>query len=151
MTPVKPVRESLRTLVFAGCLAMAVPAGAQDRVLTIDEIYHPDARVDFSGRVPSDLTWLTDREFLLRERDPAGRTALLAVNADSGSRQPWVDATALEQALAELPDWMPMQLGRSPSGDATPGTTTTPRRSSRSGAISTYCGAQSTRTEGSVG
>jgi dipeptidyl-peptidase-4 len=103
MTPVKPVRESLRTLVFAGCLAMAVPAGAQDRVLTIDEIYHPDARVDFSGRVPSDLTWLTDREFLLRERDPAGRTALLAVNADSGSRQPWVDATALEQALAELP------------------------------------------------
>jgi dipeptidyl-peptidase-4 len=73
---------------------------AQQRTLTVDEIYDPEQRVDFNGQTPG-LTWLSDTHFLQRERDPS--TRLLSVNADTGATEPLIDVAALEQALREVP------------------------------------------------
>ncbi|MBQ91293.1 MAG: hypothetical protein CL441_07765 [Acidimicrobiaceae bacterium] len=104
MTPVRHARLSLPLLALVSALSLtAPPALGQDRLLTIDEIYHPDARVDFSGRTPTGLSWWSDTEFLLRERDPAGRMAVQAVESDTGERRAWLNVAELEEALAALP------------------------------------------------
>ena len=96
--------------VHAGCaaalaalaaLALAAPAAAQQRALTIDALYHPDRRVDFNGDVPIGLTWIDDAHYLQRER--GGGRDLLSVNAETGDAEPFLDAGALERALADLP------------------------------------------------
>ena len=83
-------------------LALAGPAAAQQQALTIDAIYHPDRRVDFNGDAPIGLTWIDDAHYLQRER-ASGRTNLLSVDAATGDAEPFLDAAALERALAELP------------------------------------------------
>ena len=73
---------------------------AQQRPLTIDEIYDAEQRVNFSGETPSGLTWLSDTRYFQRERDP---TRLLSVEADSGDAEPLFDVEELETVLAALP------------------------------------------------
>ena len=91
---------------FAAC-AVLIASGsglAQQRALTVDEIYDPELRVDFSGQTPSGLTWLSNTRYLQRERDQAsGATRLLSVDADTGDAEPLLDIEELEAALAGVP------------------------------------------------
>ena len=91
---------------FAAC-AVLIASGsglAQQRALTVDEIYDPELRVDFSGQTPSGLTWLSNTRYLQRERDQAsGATRLLSVDADTGDAEPLLDIEELETALAGVP------------------------------------------------
>ena len=88
------------TLMTCGVLLASGPGLAQQRALTIDEIYDADQRVDFSGRTPTGLTWLSGTRYLQRERDPA---RLLSVDADTGATESYVDLDELEMALAAVP------------------------------------------------
>ena len=105
MTRVCPSSVGTHTALVALALLLAGGnAAAQERRLTVDAIYHPDQRVDFSGRTPGGLTWLTDTHYLLRERDPAsGRTRLLSVEVTTGASEPLLDVAALERSLADIP------------------------------------------------
>ena len=91
---------------FAAC-AVLIASGsglAQQRALTVDEIYDPELRVDFSGQTPSGLTWLSNTRYLQCERDQAsGATRVLSVDADTGDAEPLLDIEELEAALAGVP------------------------------------------------
>ena len=85
-------------------LLLAGSAAAQQQSLTIDVIYDPDRRVDFSGSTPTGLTWISDTHYLHGERDPgSGRMNLVSVDAATGDAEPLLDAAALERTLADLP------------------------------------------------
>ena len=97
---------SARRAALSACVVLLVSGSglAQQRALTIDEIYDPEQQVDFGGRTPSGLTWLSDTRYLQRERDPtSSATQLLSVDADTGTAEPLLDIEELEYALAVLP------------------------------------------------
>ena len=93
--------------VLAACglwltLGASVPISAQQRDLTLDEIFDPQHLVDFDGSLPQIVTWIDDERYL--ERDTRSPGPLLTVTAATGTRAPLVDADAMEEALAGLPD-----------------------------------------------
>ena len=78
---------------------------AQGKLLTIDDIYDPVKRVNFSGTPPLDIKWLKDGEhYLLNKRDQQTRTSqLLKVNAATGNAVLFFDQARMEAALLKLP------------------------------------------------
>ena len=112
--------SATRTALAACGLLLASGAGlAQQRALTVDEIYDPQQRVDFSGRTPSGLAWLSNTHYLERERerDPASRAPrLLSVDADTGTAEPLLDIAALEAALGAVPGMNAAAAGRAVRG-----------------------------------
>ena len=104
MIRVRPVSAARAALTACAVLLLPGSGLAQQRMLTIDEIYDPEQRVDFSGQTQSGLTWLSNTRYLQRERDPASKaTGLLSVDADTGAAELLLDIEALEAALARLP------------------------------------------------
>lgn len=86
--------------LLAACLSFSVAASAQHRKLTLEEIYHPDKSIQFSGVRLSALRWLNDgRHYLQRG---SGGVPLLKVEADSGESEPFFDAEQMLQSFAEL-------------------------------------------------
>src|SRR5688500_5868932 len=81
------------------CPAAAV---AQQKALTIEDIYDPVKRVNFSGSAPSGLVWRNDGEHYLQARREGGATTLLKVNARTGESSPFFDAARMEAALAKV-------------------------------------------------
>lgn len=89
------LRASARFLFFLAALLFLNPfASAQDRLLTLDDLYDPEKRVNFSGNPPLGLTWFDDRHYL----QGAGK-----VNGLSGEAAPLFDAAKMEAAFAKLP------------------------------------------------
>ena len=94
----------LSACLCLGGAALAVTASAQvpPRTLTIDAIYDPDGRVDFSGAPVTNLRWIDDSRYLERRR--AGRSVeWLAVDAVSGRTSALFDPSRMEAALAAMP------------------------------------------------
>lgn len=77
-------------------------ASAQERVLTLDDIYDPQNQINFSGSVPR-IRWLSDgKHYLQPNTNPKhGEIGLLKVAADSGNKAKFLDATRMEAALNE--------------------------------------------------
>jgi dipeptidyl-peptidase-4 len=86
------------TLLLCQCAALA-----QEKALTIEEIFHPDKKVNFSGTPPADVQWLADGEHYLQSKKEGGLTTLWKVNARTGDAAPFFDAAKMEAALAKLP------------------------------------------------
>jgi dipeptidyl-peptidase-4 len=79
-------------------------ARAQDRLLTIDDIYDPVKKVDFAGPpATTELKWLKDGEHYLQSKKDEGAAQLVRVNARTGRAAPFLDAARMEAALARLP------------------------------------------------
>ena len=98
-------------LIIAACLlllAVAPSGSAQQRALTIAELYDPGGRIDFSGRVPGGLTWLDDSHYV--ERHAGGPP--MRVEATTGDRTPLLDLARLEEAIAALPGVEAAEAGR---------------------------------------
>jgi dipeptidyl-peptidase-4 len=98
-----------RLLIKLACILISMclspVALAQDRMLTIDDIYDPVKKVDFVGSPPAGLRWLNDGiHYLQTKVDEGRRTAqLLKVNAMSGEARPFHDVAKMEAAFAALP------------------------------------------------
>ena len=85
-------------------LAILLPAmtSAQDRLLSLDDLFDAEKKVDFSGGLPTGLQWLSGGRWLWPRLDPKAALAdLLVVEADSGKTAPLTDQTALEAALVK--------------------------------------------------
>ncbi len=105
-------------LIAAAILLLPTVALAQQRTLTIDHIYAPETRVDFSGRLPTGLRWISDTQYLLRERIPAsGQTRVVAVDAGTGNVETYLDLDAFERGLAEMPGMSPDAARRAARGN----------------------------------
>ena len=78
---------------------------AQEKLLTIDDIFDPVKKVDFNGTTTFGLRWLKDGAYYLQPKsDPKTRMGqLLKVNAMTGEAAPFFDAAKMEAALATLP------------------------------------------------
>jgi dipeptidyl-peptidase-4 len=95
------------TLAAAFSLSMVatlvtVDAQVGSRRLTIDDIYSPTRRVNFSGSPDTGITWLDSSTYLSRRRVASG-VEWTKVDAVSGRTSPLFDAGAMEAAIASLP------------------------------------------------
>lgn len=91
-------------IVLVSFLGFTTGSWAQQKRLTLDDIYDPVKRVNFSGSPPTVVAWLDEYHYLLRRTDPqTRRSRLLKVNALSGEERPFFDAARMEAAFARLP------------------------------------------------
>jgi dipeptidyl-peptidase-4 len=94
-------RRLVLTLLAAALLAGA-PAAQSGRGVSLEAIYDPADRVNFSGVPPPEITWLDGDTYLI-----AGRGASSAdwrqVDAASGRSSDLIDMSRLERALASRP------------------------------------------------
>jgi dipeptidyl-peptidase-4 len=90
--------------VSLGVLAALVSVDAQvgSRRLTIDDIYNPTRRINFSGTPETAISWLDPATYISRRRVTNG-VEWLKVDAASGDTSPLFEASAMEAALASLP------------------------------------------------
>jgi len=95
-------------LRVSGCLSVAVAALAAtlsaqgQRMLSIDTIYDPATRTNFSGTPPPAVTWI-DADTYMSGKRAAGRFEWVKVDAASGRESALFDAARMETALASLP------------------------------------------------
>src|SRR5712692_10581933 len=85
-------------------LALAPSVRAQDKLLTIDDIFDPSPakRVNFSG-TPVNPRWLKDGvHYIVVSKDRNAFPRLLKVNAVTGRSQPFYDAGRMEAAFGAL-------------------------------------------------
>ena len=81
---------------------VTVDAQVGSRRLTVDDIYSPNRRINFSGSPDTGLTWLDPSTYLSRRRAANG-VEWLKVDAASGRTSPLFDAGSMQTALASLP------------------------------------------------
>ncbi|MEP6719557.1 MAG: S9 family peptidase [bacterium] len=96
--------RSLVFLFFALVLFPTSLAQSQQKLLTIDDIFDPAKRVNFSGTVPS-IRWLKDGTHYLLANDASKKDVprLQKVDAVTGQAVPFLDATKMESAFAAIP------------------------------------------------
>jgi len=80
---------------------LAVPIVAQQKRLSLDDIYDPGRRVSFSGVPAPEITWIDGGHFASAS-GPRGTGDWLKVDAASGAATPLFDAAKMEAALAKL-------------------------------------------------
>jgi dipeptidyl-peptidase 4 len=101
-----PVR---RAAAIAALVALsAAPARAQQKLLTIDDLYDPAKHVNFGPPgFESGYTWLNDKEIARlgggRRGQGSGRGDVMKVDAETGAESPLYDASKLEAALTKVP------------------------------------------------
>jgi len=80
------------------------PLRAQNKLLTIDDIFDPVKKVDFSGSTPT-IRWLKDGNHYLVTNEASRRDLprLQKVNAATGEAVPFFDAAKMQAAFAALP------------------------------------------------
>jgi dipeptidyl-peptidase-4 len=86
-------------LALSWILAAVAPAFAQQKLLTIEDIYDPANHGRFGQPAPREITWLNDAEFLRAREQARGRFATSIVDAITGAERPLFDTSALAAAL----------------------------------------------------
>ena len=91
-------------LAFAFLIFATQPLKAQNKLLTIDDIFDPAKRVDFNGSTPT-IRWLKDGNHYLLTNEAGKRDLprLQKVNAATGDAVPFFDAAKMQAAFAALP------------------------------------------------
>ena len=79
---------------------LLVSVRAQQRSLTLDDIYSPTSRINFSGAVPSGLTWI-DGSRLAWPRNIGDGVTWTSVDVDGAERDVFEPAT-MQSALEQL-------------------------------------------------
>src|SRR6185295_15255013 len=98
-------------LALGGLLPAA--AAAQQKSLTLDDIYDPEKKVDFDGTPPTGLEWIDDTHYLWPKADAkAGTTEMLRIEALTGKTEPLFEVAKLESALAGLEGVTPDEAKR---------------------------------------
>jgi len=96
------VRKQIILAVGLLVLVLAPSLRAQDKPLTIDDIYDPVRRVNFSG-TPSNPRWLKDGvSYIVASKDRTAFPRLLKVNAITGKSEPFYNAAKMEAAFDAL-------------------------------------------------
>src|SRR5262245_54581463 len=83
------------------------PAIAQEKLLTLDDLYDPAKRINFGGEQPGRMVWLDENHYLLRGNK---------IEALTGKSQPFYDKSRMQEALAKLPAMSPENARRLAEG-----------------------------------
>ncbi|HEX5966150.1 MAG TPA: hypothetical protein VFY51_09460 [Pyrinomonadaceae bacterium] len=91
-------------VALALVLAVSVFAQAQQKLLTIDDIFDPAKKVNFNGTTPT-IRWLKDGNHYLVTNEASRRDVprLQKVNAATGQATPFFDTAKMQAAFAALP------------------------------------------------
>src|SRR6185369_16400024 len=83
---------------------VAQSSRAQNKQLTIDDIFDPVKKVNFNGSTPT-IRWLKDGKHYLLTNDTSRRDVprLQKVDAATGEAAPFFDAAKMQAAFAALP------------------------------------------------
>jgi dipeptidyl-peptidase-4 len=83
--------------------SISLSASAQQKLLTIDDIFDPVKKVNFTGTVPN-IRWLKDGRHYLLSNDPLKKDLprLQKVDAATGEAVPFFDAAKMQAALTTL-------------------------------------------------
>src|ERR1044072_2121509 len=95
-------KVSLLAVVFLALFAQSLRA--QNKLLTIDDIFDPVKKVNFNGSTPT-IRWLKDGSHYLLTNEASKRDLprLQKVNAATGEAVPFFDAAKMLAAFAALP------------------------------------------------
>jgi dipeptidyl-peptidase-4 len=95
----------LAGLLVSACLCLSRPLAAQQKPLTLDDIYSPSARVNFSGAPAPGLEWIDGDRYAWPRPSGDGRGVVdwMTVNAATGVATALFDAVKAEAAFAALP------------------------------------------------
>jgi dipeptidyl-peptidase-4 len=89
--------------VLALILVTSIVVLAQNKLLTIDDIFDPAKHTNFSGN-PSQPRWLKDGEhYIVTSKERNAFPRLLKVDAITGKTEPFYDAAKMQAAFAALP------------------------------------------------
>jgi len=88
---------------IAFALFLCLPAHSQQKLLTIDDIYDPAKKINFSGTVPN-IRWLKDGRHYLVENDPSRKDLprLQKVDAVTGEATRFFDSAKMQSAFSTL-------------------------------------------------
>src|SRR5688572_26861438 len=87
--------------IFVGVMSAASTTWAQaPRALTIDDLYDPVKRIDFSGGAPSGLVWISDTHYLWPKPDGGG-VEWLKIDAATGASAPLFERKPVSDRAAE--------------------------------------------------
>src|SRR5689334_9368571 len=92
-------------LLVSFVLALISPSlNAQNKLLTIDDIFDPVKRVNFSGTTPN-IRWLKDGQHYLLTNESSRRDVprIQKVDAATGEAVPFFDTAKMQAAFAALP------------------------------------------------
>jgi len=116
-------RQGAFAVVFLCFFASA--AAAQQKLLTLDELFDPRSKVNFSGSPPTGLRWLKDGAHYLQRQGGGGRGRgggrmdggpgggqWLKIEALTGKSDPFYDAGKMEAVFAKLPGFPAEQAKR---------------------------------------
>lgn len=95
-----------RRALLAAALLIAGPGwlDAQQRTLTIDDLFDPARRLDVSGSQPTRLAWLDEASYLWPRPSAGGdEVEWTVVEAATGAARPLFDRAKMAAALAALP------------------------------------------------
>ena len=119
--------RSRKILALVSILVWISSASAQQKLLTLDELFDPRSKVNFSGSPPAGLRWLKDGAHYLQRQGGGGRGRgggrmeggpgaglWLKVEALTGKSEPFYDAGKMEAAFAKLPGFPAEQAKRIP-------------------------------------
>src|SRR6267378_5119035 len=99
------VLNNLRRALFALVFLVSISASilAQQKQLTIDDIFDPARKVNFSGSVPT-IRWLKDGVHYLQTNDPAKHLPRIQkVNASTAEAVPFFDVARMQTAFTTIP------------------------------------------------
>jgi dipeptidyl-peptidase-4 len=100
----------LRWLIVTVLVVTSTSALAQTRPLTLDDIYDPQRRIDFSGGAPSGIRWISDTHYVWARPDGSTKVDWVRVNAATGTSEPLFDAQRMRAAFAALPGLRPADV-----------------------------------------
>ncbi len=88
-------------LVLALILFHAPRVLAQNKLLTVEDIFDPVKKVNFNGTTPT-VRWLKDGKHYLLTGATKGDTKIQKVDAATGEAVPFIDAAKMQAALTAL-------------------------------------------------
>ena len=86
--------------VVTALAALASPALAQTRAVTIADLYDPQTRIDLSGGAPTGLVWTSDTHYIWPQSGSGG-VEWMTVDAVSGTTTPLFQAKTVSDRAAE--------------------------------------------------
>src|SRR5512141_1417208 len=86
--------------VVAWLLAMAAPAAAQQKLLTLDDIYGVTTRVNFSGTPVPAFAWIDSDHYAWPRPAGGGLVDWMSVSASSGATAPLCGSAARPRSLS---------------------------------------------------
>ena len=96
------MRRQIQLVIGLLFLALGTTVHAQNKLLTIDDIFDPVKKVNFSGTVPT-VTWLKDgKHFLLTDPSKKDAPKIQKVDAATGAAVPFFDVAKMQAALRAL-------------------------------------------------